>query len=380
MSKRFTLALGALVGLTALLAACSGGDTGNNPEQPGLEGEAQVSVKGLSIWEIETIVVTAQPANVSRTLTYSPETGTFTGTLVLPTGTQTLTANGYAYVASDGGTPDGGPPMDAGVNSDAGSTNGMTLVATGTATVTIVANTTTAASIRVYDLTPPLPQPDIAPLIRSVTASSVNTTVNQAISLSVVAVDLDNDPLSYSWTSDCLGSSFSSPTSANTFWASSVAAACNLTVTVTARGQSVSESLGVVVFANNSDAGTGGVQVSGEYIPRPYVSAMSISGNELQFGHYVYRSNSANLPAVRPGQTYSVEFFGELETLVGVRSTNLEATCGTLRRNFANCTNTSSCHVGYSWTTPNMDAACRLTATITNDTLTDSFSAGIVVK
>ena len=409
MSKRFTLVIGAMVGLSALLAACApgGGTEENPPEQPGLEGEAQVSVKGLSAHEIQSMVVTAHPANISKVLAYSADAGTFTGTLVLPAGTQTLTANGYAYVyPGDGGTVDGGPAMDAGSSTDggspadgggttdggrpadggsttdAGSSTGLTLVATGTATVTIVANTTAAVSMRIYDLTPPRPQPDIVPIIRSVTASSINPRVNQAISLSVVAVDLDNDPLSYSWTSDCPSGSFSNPNAATTSWASSAPAACTLHVTVSSRGQTVSESVTVVVFADGSDAGTGGAQVNGEYIPRPDIYSLAVYGNsgELPYDPVYRYEPTANLPTVRPGQQYTLEFSTNFGTSLGARNMDLTVSCGTVVRHQGSCSGATNCYSAYTWTTPDAGTACRVTATATNETLTDSFSAGILVK
>lgn len=413
MSKRFTGVFVALASVGALLAACSSGGDPETPEQPGLEGAAQVSVRGLSAHEIRSLVVTAQPANIRRELVYSPDTGTFTGTLVLPTGTQMLIANGYAFVRGDGGTldggfpvdggpqdldggfpvdggpqdppppdGDGGVPFDGGVVTDGGGTTGLTLVATGSATVNIVANTTTGVSMRIYDLTPPDPQPDIAPLIRSVTVSSTNATVNQAITLSVDAVDLDNDPLSYQWTSSCAGN-FAQPNAATTLWAGSAPDACTLTVTVSARGQRVSESVTVVVFADGSDAGTGGVQVDGEYVPRPEVRSLVIFNNTNLPYNPLYRSEPrANLPNVRPGQTYYVEAsvdFGGRPT-GAPRTMNLDITCGSLVRNFESCPSPSFCYVNFLWTTPDAGAACRVTGTATHDTLSDSFSAGVLVR
>lgn len=380
MSKRFTLVVGALVSMATLLAACtSGGNTEGNPpdEQPGLEGEAQVSVKGLAAWEIQSMVVTAQPANISKALAYSADAGTFTGTLVLPTGTQTLTANGYAYVStSDGGTPDGGPFVDAGSSS-------LTLVATGSATANIVANTTTAVSMRIYDQTPPDPQPDIAPIIRSLTASSVSPQVNQAITLTVTASDLDGDTLSYLWSSDCIASSFSNRTSATTSWTATTQGACTLSVAVTARGRTVSDSVSVTVFTSGPDGGTtGGAQVNGQYIARPEIYAMAIYG-DIPFT-VVYRYEpTANLPNVSPNSTYSLEFPIDYGTTVGARSSNMTVTCGSLVKNYDSCDFSPSCYSNYTWYTPPADAgrvACKVTASATNETLTDSFSAGVLVR
>jgi hypothetical protein len=380
MSKRFTWVVGALAGLVALAACSSGSGNEGNPE-PGIEGEAQVSVKGLSAYEIQSMVVTAHPAGTTKALAYSPDAGTFTGTLVLPTGTQTLTANGYAYVySSDGGTPDGGPFQDA------GTTSGLTLVASGTATATITANTTTAVAMRIYDLTPPRPQPDIAPYIHSVTASRTNVQVNESVALSVVAEDLDGDALSYLWTSDCASGSFSNRTAATTSWASSTPGACNISVAVTARGQTVTDSqLSVVVFAGGPDAGTGGAQVNGEYIPRPMVYGISLfnSSGTIPYSTVSRYGSAANLPAVRPGQQYYLELSIEYGTRLGARSSNLMVSCGSLVKNYDTCDVNASCYGNYTWTTPaagTLPMACKVTGTATNETLVDGFSAGVVVR
>lgn len=373
MLKRFTFVASALVGVAALLAACSGGNPGAEQE-PG-EGEAQVSVKGLSAHEIQSMVVTAQPANISRPLTYSPDAGTFTGTLVLPTGPQTLTANGYAYVGSDAGTPDGGDRADAGNQT-------LTLVASGNASVEIVANTTTAVNMRIYDQTPPRPQPDLAPLLLSLQVSSVNTTVDQPVTLTVDAIDLDGDPLSYVWTSNCPTSVFTTPNAPTTRWQSPEAGACSIAVAVTARGSTVSDSVSVVVFAGTPDGGTsGGAQVNGEYIPRPEVYNLSIYGVGMPYTSVYRDSATANLPNARPGQEYNMEVRVNFGTHLGTRTADLQATCGIVQLVYTNCNEpNSSCTSSYRWVAPSEFSTCRLTGRATNDGLTDSFTTGILVR
>lgn len=372
MLKRFTLVASAMAGLAALLAACSGGTGGNTPE-PGTEGEAQVSVKGLSAYEIQSMVVTAQPANVTQALAYSPDAGTFNGTLVLPVGPQMLTANGYAYVGTDAGTPDGG--------SDAGS-GALALVATGFAPVEIVANTTTGVSMRIYDQTPPPPQPDFAPIIRSMTVSRVNPGVNEPIHLTVDALDLDGDPLSYFWTSSCLSGSFDQRDSSMAMWLSTATGQCTITVSVSARGATVTESVTVVVFSGDG-GGTGGAQVNGEYIPRPQVTMMTIyNGGDLPYSSAYRNGANANLPNVGVGRVYTIDVSYDFGTRIGLRHTDLQASCGVLMRGYDSCNSNSytSCYVQYQWTTPPQGAACRLTASVMNDMLMDSFTAGILVK
>jgi hypothetical protein len=375
MFKRFTFVAAALAGMAALVTACSGGNPGGEPQEPG-EGSAQVSVKGLSAHEIQSMTVTAQPANVTRPLTYSSDGGTFNGTLVLPTGTQTLTANGYAYAGSDAGTPDGGFEMDAGAQS-------LVLVATGNASVEIVANTTTAVNMRIYDQTPPRPQPDLAPLLLSLQSSSINTTVNQPVTLTVDAIDLDGDPLSYVWSSNCPSSVFGSPNASVTTWQSPEPGACTLSVAVSARGNTVSDSVSVVVFNGTPDGGSsGGAQVNGEYIPRPEVYSMAMFGGDVPYASVSRYSSTANFPAVRPGRDYSIAVYISFGTRLGVKATDLQATCGTVVREYDDCANTTStsCHTNFRWTAPSSPATCRLTGSASNDGLADSFTSGIQVR
>ncbi|MFP2910174.1 hypothetical protein ACLESD_35080 [Pyxidicoccus sp. 3LFB2] len=382
MSKRIAVAVGALTSVAMLLAACAPEE---GAQEAQLAGEAQVSVQGLTANEIRSMVVTAQPANVTKELVYSPDAGVFAGTLVLPTGPQTLTANGYGRLRfTDGGTPDAGPVVDGGSTGDGG-TAGLSLVATGTASIHIVANTTAAASMRIYDLTPPLPQPDIAPILHSMTASSVSALVGQAITLSVVAEDLDGDTLSYTWTNDCVGGAFSHRTAPTTSWSSSAPATCTLTVTVSSRGQTVSSSQVVTVSAGGADGGTGSAQVNGDYLPRPEVYRLAIfNGTHLPLTAVARNGATANLPNVRPDEAYTLEvstFFG---TRVGTQSTGLTVSCGTVVKTAENCpANSTSCFTRYTWNTPAAGpngTACRVTASASNDTLTDSFSAGVLVK
>ncbi|WP_164017023.1 hypothetical protein [Pyxidicoccus trucidator] len=399
MSKRFTLVSSAVACAVALLVACSGKD-GAQPPAPGFEGEMQVSVQGLSEHQIQSMVITAQPANITRALTYT-DAGTFTGTLVLPVGTQTLTANGYAYVAQDGGPVDSGTPgdrPDAGSEwdggsgeppppppRDAGSPTVLTLVASGTASVDIVANTTSAVSMNIYDLTPPLPQPDIGPMIRSATNSSTSVGVNEFITLSVDALDLNGDPLTYDWTSDCPSSRFTNPSSAFTQWYSPEPAGCTLRVTVSSRGLSTSMALSVVVFGSGTDGGpsTGGAQVTGNYIPRPEVYAISAFNlNHLPYTMVSRYDSAANLPLLRSGTTYQLEVFVAFGTSRGNRDLNLSASCGTLERGYDSCAESTlpSCTVQYNWTTPPAGNVCQLTASALNETLTDSFTVGVPVR
>jgi hypothetical protein len=357
--------VGALAAAFAVLVACTSEE---GPQQLGpQEGAAQVSVNGLSASGIQSMVVTAQPANVSKSLAYNADGGTFTGRLVLPVGDQTLTANGY------------GSDPDAGV------------VATGTATVRIEANVTSAVTMRIYDQTPPPPQPDIAPYILSVTASKADLFVNEAITVAVNAVDVDGDPLSYAWTSDCASGVFADPSAATTTWRSSTAGSCTLSVRVTGRTPelSVSESVNVAVYSQPPDGGPGegSAQVNGEYVARPTVHSLYMTCNSGSCSSaFVYRSyGTANFQPVQAGRQYYVDVNVDFATQYGTFNASMAIECDgvaqTLQPGPDTCAGQGGyCYRAYLWTAPSTRQACKITGSAANGSLTDSFSAGVFVQ
>lgn len=350
MMKMRELLTGALVGIALTLAGC----TPEDAKTPSGDGLMSVAVRGLSAGQISRMVLTAQPANVSKTLTLDPNTATFNGRLVLPSGTHTLTATGY------GSAPE-------------------VVVASGTGTVTVTPNTTTPVTLRIYDQTPMQGQQDIAPIIRSVSASKADLVVNEPITVSVDVVDLDGDGLTYAWTSDCPSGSFADPSAATTSWTSTAPGSCTLQVNVSSRGLSFNESVPVLVYSAPGGGGEGNAQVAGEYVPRPYVNYLSLSGPNVY--QTVYRGNYlANFVPAAAGQQYTLEASVSFDTYYGTFDAGVQTDCGTLVKLYDSCGSGGYCYVHYAWTAPAAGSACKLTATAANGSLTDSFSAGIFVK
>ncbi|NVJ20676.1 hypothetical protein HUW62_05540 [Myxococcus sp. AM011] len=354
MSKSWNVVM---CSLASLWMACSGGL--EDPTQPDPAGEMRLSVSGLTAQQLDSLVIRVQPANVSQALSYSATTDTFVGTLVLPVGAQSLTAQGYV---DDGA----GNPM---------------LVASGSASVDVIGGARVTVLMRLQDLTPPVPQPDIAPFIRSASITGTPR-VNELIGLSVSAIDLDGDPLTYQWTSNCPTSVFTQPTSFYTQWGTRDAGPCRLQVTVTARGVTVSQSINVNVAALTTPQ-TGEVDVEAEYIARPLVTAIHIQGPGLSARQFLRQDAVTRLPFVGPNRTFQVEFFVDYGNGHGTRTATLESTCGTVVRGTDTCATSpapATCSVQYAWTTPALPSpTCVVKARATNGTLADSFAIGTMV-
>lgn len=354
MSKSWNVVM---CGLATLWMACSGGL--EEPIQQDLSGEMRLSVSGLTAQQLDSLVITAQPANVSQALTYSATTDTYVGTLVLPVGTQSLTAQGYV---DDGA----GNPV---------------LVASGSSSVDVVGGTRVTVLMNLQDLTPPVPQPDIAPFIRGMSITGTPR-VNTFVGLAVSAIDLDGDPLTYQWTSDCPTSVFTRPTSSYTEWGTRDAGPCRLQVTVTARGVTLTQSFNLHVAALTTPQ-TGEVDVEAEYIARPLVTAIHIQGPGLSARQFQRQDAVTRLPFVGPNRTFQVEFFVDYGNSHGTRTASLESTCGTVVRGTDTCATPPApvtCSVQYAWTTPALPSpTCVVKARATNGTLVDSFAIGTMV-
>src|SRR5262249_37447330 len=156
---------------------------------------------------------TLAAAGQSQDLVQNFTTGTFDGTLILPAGTQSLVASAFS---------------------------GDTLVGQSQpVSVDVQPGVVTRVTVRILDLT--TDTPIYGPIVDSLslpTTTEAGTHVTFAIS---VVAPL-GDPVSYSWTSDCPDSAFSTPDAAATGWSKPTQGACNITVTATSNGFSVAQS------------------------------------------------------------------------------------------------------------------------------------------
>src|SRR5262249_25240859 len=117
--------------------------------------------------QVTRVSVMVAPASASADLTRDPA-GSFSGTLAVPAGNQTVTASVW---------------------------NGSTLVGTANGSAIVTEGQTANVSIDV----PGSPALDHPPAITALTVSSNAVRIGDQVSLAVTAVDADNDPLSFSW-------------------------------------------------------------------------------------------------------------------------------------------------------------------------------------
>jgi hypothetical protein len=169
------------------------------------------------------------PANVSADLTRDPP-GTFSGTLSVLAGAQTVTASAWA---------------------------GTTLAGSGSGSVTVAKGQTAQLFIATLDATGPAALPDHSPVVTSLAGSATAVALGDRVSLVVTAVDADGDAITFGWSAAPAGcGTFSAPGSASTTWTSAAVGICAVTVTTSARGQRDSRSTSILVSAPGGGAPT----------------------------------------------------------------------------------------------------------------------------
>jgi hypothetical protein len=127
-------------------------------------------------------------------------------------------------------------------------------------------------------------------------------------------------------------------------------------------------------------------EVTSDYVPRPLVAALSLSGPGFPFVQVPRRSPqgpvpAANFPPVSAGTPYYLDMTVGFGTLTGTFQTWLQIDCGgTLEKLSDNCSFGFTCTVEYLWTPPAAGTVCKLSGLAANGPLTDSFSAGVLVR
>lgn len=349
-----------LVVLSAVFAAC-----GPANEHQQMDGRARIGVQRFGLGSLGSVVVSAQPGNQSKTLVFDEGTNLYQGELVLPAGEYTLTVNGYLE----------------------GTTN---LAATGSAAVTVVGGSTTAATIVIVDQTEQEARPTINAIVKSVTASSVEFPVDTPTMLAVDLVNYDNNPVTYSWASDCSSGTFSAPASATTTWMSSQAAACTISVSVVSDGVEFNASIPVLVRSGGALDGV--VDVGTEYVSRPQIISMSLSSSASGsfYSSHLNRNSGASFGANfmdgKAGLVYVLRVRVDRATQFGTLALNMSDDCGGVftQSSAPSCHYTgvsNACSYSYNWATPAApNSVCKISARATNNALVDEFAGAILLR
>lgn len=293
---------------------------------------------------ITRVQVEVEPAGLFQALTYDTASGDYLGSIVVPTGPQTVTATAYSQT---------------------------TLVGTGTTTVNVSSRGPTSIVIKILDNSTPPAAQDHGPVITAVSASNTSPGVNEVINVSVTAIDPDGDAVAYEWTQDCAGS-FSSTVEPTPTWSDASAQSCVLTVKVSANGLSDVARLTINVVTVSSNA-----TVSADFIAVPYVGQITLSGAGLYCSVARDATDASCRPAIPPSSALTATVsFDAMPTDSG-GDVNLTDDCGgastTTALDLPNGTAT------FSWTAPGATASCLITATATRDTLSDSETVAVAV-
>jgi hypothetical protein len=264
--------------------------------------------------------------------------GKFTGTLVVPVGTQTVTVEAF---------------------------NGNVRVGTGSTSVTVTKGEVKLTQITILDSTGPAPGPDHSPVVTSL-VTPVSLQVGDASTLTTSAMDADGDPVSFSWAVSPSGCGALAPgTGSSTDFTAVVAGNCTVTVTAMANGKSASKSAPIRI-----DPATGSIDVTVQYVPHPVISSISFSSGATTLATVTRNASDATIRTpFKKGTAYTVTLgFDPWPT----GSVALSDSCGgTIQPQpllfVANATMATA-----TWTPGAGGDVCLVTATLTRETLTDT--------
>jgi hypothetical protein len=214
------------------------GCTAEEPARDLTEGRAALHIElAGAVGDITR--VTVQAADRSAELVFDSVGNSYDGTIVLPSGAQTLVARAFAEDTLVGASE----PLP----------------------IEVQAGTITPVTIRILDLTsePSSYQPVFQSLMFPTTVAQG---ARATFSISVIAPD--GDPITYAWSSSCAESAFSDPAAATTDWSSPSEGTCTIDVVVQSDGFQVAQRFSITVLSSGQPP-SGGVDVTGVFVPRP---------------------------------------------------------------------------------------------------------------
>ncbi len=326
---------------TLALMGCGGGAT----TPPASTGSIVLSISGgPALAAVTRVALSVTPAGVTSDLLPDPATGAFTGTLSLPVGLQAITARAYA---------------DA------------TLVAEGSASVTVTGGQALSVTITVLDVTGPEPTPDHGPVLTSLTASALTLDVGQTLSLTAAAIDVDGDIVTYTWSALPAGCATFSPdittggASASTTATAALAGACAISVRAEALGLADTLSTTVDLLLP--------VVIGGIFVPQPVIGSVEFLSPAT--ASVLRTTSDATLRhAWAPGTPVSVMVSWDEAPWLDRSTATLVDSCGGTVVSTATTTSTET----FDWT-PTGGPVCLLTAAVQRQGLSDDFPVAVIV-
>lgn len=330
----------ALLAVTAfVLSAC-----GAHPPAPS-PGRVILSIDGgPAMAAVTRVAISVAPAGVSADLALDQATGAFTGTLALPAGAQVITARAFA---------------------------GATLVAEGSASVTVTGGETMTVAITVLDVTGPDPTPDHAPILTALAASAATLEVGQSLTLDATAVDVDADPITFTWSASPAGCATFSPASSTSDGAASTSATaalagpCTLSVEASAKGLVDTLSTSVEMILP--------VVINGTFVPQPVIGAVEFLAPAAAT---VLRSDADATvrQAWTQGAPVTVRVSWDATPWLDRSTATLTDGCGGAVASLE----TTATSETFEWT-PTGGPVCVLSARVTRQGLTDLFPVAVLV-
>jgi hypothetical protein len=296
---------------------------------------AVVSTRLVGTIEVTRITITVTPAGVTQDLTYNASDETFTGTLTVATGEQTVTAIAYA-----------GPAP-------------YTEVGRGSASVTIVTGASASVDITIYDTTGPPPPPDHGPVILTFVVQNTNVMSGTAQTLTATAMDADGQAIAYAWTqapADC--GAFSNASADSTQWTAGPVGPCAVTITATANGKSDARSKTIQIVP-----ATGFLDVTGHWVPQPFITHVAVlNGGTVWWDVARGDANATSPNSLAIGASHEVRAY---HTPASGAAVALTDSCGGAISGPAYGTDGSGSYAAFTWTAPTSPGACILTPQLT---------------
>jgi hypothetical protein len=311
--------------LTVLAVGC----IANQPEPATTaEGRAEILVDAGSPLFASITRLTVETSGQSQDLVLNPLTGTFDAALVLPAGTHVVVARAFHFDTIVGESTPIAVDVQAGI--------------------------VTRVLLKILDLTGTTSI--YGPIVDSLSyPTTVEVGASGTFTISVVAPA--GDPVIYSWTSDCVDSSFSAPTAPTTSWSRPAEGPCTITVTAASNAIFVAKSFVIVVFPAGSESGA--VTVNSQFLPAPSLQ-FSLPGVSC----LILPDSNASCPdtiasPATTGFTVSVYDWGTFST---PGTLELSDNCG---GRFGTTSRDSGFAVG-NWLPPLAGGVCILTARAVN--------------